>query len=300
MITLSKAPGIMDFSRLCGSLDDPNFPPQVSFLPIGRAIRYEITRLQQLYSKIYIPRYVIMPDHIHLLIYVKERTDQHLGIIIRHFKTNSYQRYWNGEALREQPGVTPSSLFLENFHDRILRREGQLQIMNEYIQDNPRRLMLRREHPEYFQKDVRIRVLIDGKTTDFAVFGNLYLLGDPEKMNVRYRRVYAGYPSQWEAIKKEYRDIIDNSGVLVGPFIHPEEKAWIGNAIENGGKIIKIESNGFRERYKPGRGLIDLCAEGRLLIVAPPEYQPRKKKPDRAECLRMNELAEKLSHPGLQ
>lgn len=150
MITLSKAPGILNFSSLRGSLDNPEFPPQVSFLPVGRAIKYEIKRIQEIYPKIFIPNYVIKPDHIHFLVYVKARIEQHLGIIIRHFKTNCYHRYRGGEALHEQPGVTPTSLFTKNF------------------------------------------------------------------------------------------------GVLVSPFIHPQEKAWISNALEGDGKIIKIENNGFR------------------------------------------------------
>ena len=40
---------------------------------------------------------------------------------------------------------------LNYLNDRILLQEGQLQRMLNYLDDNPRRLLLKQTHPKYFK-----------------------------------------------------------------------------------------------------------------------------------------------------
>ena len=47
-----------------------------------------------------------------------------------------------------------------NYNDRILLRKGQLQRWLSYLDDNPRRLLLKRQYPEYFTQLSPIPVLI--------------------------------------------------------------------------------------------------------------------------------------------
>ncbi len=81
-------------------------------------------------------------------------------------------------------------------------------------------------------------------------------------------------------------------GVLVSPFINPKEKEIRDEGIKRGTGIIRIVENGFPERYKPQGKEFALCSEGRLLLIAPAEYNSRKQKLRREVCLEMNSLAE--------
>ena len=65
-------------------------------------------------------------------------------------------------------------------------------------------------------------------------------------------------------------------------------------AIANGARLILIEQNGFGPRYKPSGQYFELCAEGRLLMVAPVEHSTSKIVLSREWCLRHNELAEQI------
>lgn len=82
-----------------------------------------------------------------------------------------------------------------------------------------------------------------------------------------------------------------NGGVLVSPFISPREKSVKKEADTIGGRFIQITNRPFEDREKPYGHDFDLCAQGRLLIIAPAAGMPM----DRASCLKMNSLAQIIS-----
>ena len=76
------------------------------------------------------------------------------------------------------------SLFTPGYHDRILTHKGQLEILFRYIRDNPRRLAVRRAHPDYF---TRINALpLAGAT--YAAYGNPFLLNRPDRLQIQCSR----------------------------------------------------------------------------------------------------------------
>lgn len=83
--------------------------------------------------------------------------------------------------------------------------------------------------------------------------------------------------------------------MLVSPFISPHEKKYRDLAIENDANIILLQNNGFPERYKPAGGNFDLCAKGKLLIIAPRGYNQRKRDISRKEALFLNHLARQIA-----
>ena len=65
--------------------------------------------------------------------------------------------------------------------------------------------------------------------------------------------------------------------VLVSARISPKEREIIDEAMSRGFATIIIADNGFAEHYHPSTERIDACAEGRLLLVTPWQYQYRPK-----------------------
>ena len=85
-----------------------------------------------------------------------------------------------------------------------------------------------------------------------------------------------------------------NGIVMVSPFISQREKAGLDVLIKEKHPIVYIADNGFGDYYKPGDGLFDAVAEGRVLILSPWEYDAQKRHVTRAECVAMNQMAEEI------
>lgn len=63
-------------------------------------------------------------------------------------------------------------------------------------------------------------------------------------------------------------EYVRNGGVLVSPFISPGEKDIARAALDAGGSVILMKPDGFKPYFKPHGKYFDLCAQGRLLILA--------------------------------
>ena len=84
--------------------------------------------------------------------------------------------------------------------------------------------------------------------------------------------------------------------VLVSARIAKGEQAIIDEAIAHGFPVILIADNGFPAIYHPSQERIDRCAEGRMLLVTPWQYQYRGKDDSIsvAFCKTMNCVAQAL------
>jgi REP element-mobilizing transposase RayT len=75
--------------------------------------------------------FVIMPNHIHGIINIREQDGHSLSEIIRALKSYSARR------INELKGVTGIPIWQSRFHDRIIRDEVELYFIREYIRNNP-------------------------------------------------------------------------------------------------------------------------------------------------------------------
>lgn len=74
-ITICKAPGCPNFSRILGSLEQP----VIERSRIGEIIESQILNFPNLCSSLQPLQYVIMPDHIHFAIFAREYLPRVLG-----------------------------------------------------------------------------------------------------------------------------------------------------------------------------------------------------------------------------
>ena len=171
MITLV----IKERRQLLGTLtgDGETTPAIVEPTALGHAVIQNLVNIPQFYPEIDIWTFQLMPDHLHAIIFVKERIPIHLGKVLNGFKVGC-NRVFKELVKSDLPG-----LWEEGYNDMILEREGQLQRMKAYIHDNPRRLAIKRGHPDLFQVQRNITV---GNYT-FAALGNVFLLDAPSLTN---------------------------------------------------------------------------------------------------------------------
>lgn len=214
-----------------------------------------------------------MPDHLHILLFVKAPTDEILGRIIARFKV----------AVNKTAGMT--QVFAKGFNDQILSRDRSLDVLYRYLQDNPRRLAVRRAHPEYFR---RVNTLQIGDKT-YQAYGNIQLLDNPFKEQVAVHR--ADTPEQRKRNRERWLYTAANGGVPVSPFISAAEKAIRAEAEGHGARFSLITGEPMGERYKPTGHDFALCESGRLLIIS-------ANLPGaliRSTCLQLNSLAQSIS-----
>ena len=243
---------------LLGSLtgNGETTPAIVEPSPLGQAVIQSLINLPKFYPQIAIWTFQLMPDHLHFIVFVKERIPVHLGKVINGFKVGCNRAY--KELVK---GDTPG-LWEDGYNDLILDRDGQLQRMKAYIHDNPRRLAIKRNHADLFQVQRNIKV---GKYT-FAALGNVFLLDAPCLLQVQCSRKLT--PLQINATVQRFLSLAQNGAVLISPSISPGEKAVMKAAFEHGFPVIVLQENGFAPLAKPGGRRFDACAQGRLLMLA--------------------------------
>ena len=208
----------------------------------------------------------IMPDHIHLLIRIVDRSTTlkssapirllRLEAIVDLLMQALEGRYREVTGIREQ-------VFEAGWHDWIVVAEGQLAAFTRYIRENPRRAFLRSENRRYFTS-VR-RVAFAGR--EWFAYGNAALLELPVVEPFRCSRKWAQDGAEWrEAVGRAER--IGPGGAGCGTFMSPCEKAC-GHALGlAGGRWVVLSPEGFGERWHPGRQYERFCAEGRMLFLS--------------------------------
>lgn len=264
MITISKSGACPVLATVDGTPDAPVH----RYTDAGRIVGKALTEVSRYSSAWVVTRRVIMPDHIHFVLYVKERIRFHIGLIISQFKLKTTQGLIAAGLLK-----SGEASFEDGYHDRILRRSGQLQTMHNYINDNPRRLLVKRLRPNFLY--LRKRIVIDG--VELETIGNSDLLSHPCREVVKYSRSFAGPDDpEWFRRQAGYEECMREGGVLVSPFIHPQENRYRKMMLENGGKIIHLLQDPLPAGKVPQGAYFDACARGLVLLVAPVEYHGYK------------------------
>ncbi len=113
----------------------PNHPEQI--------IEKWLFEIENKYLNSIIDAYVIMPDHVHFILYnpgIINETGEHIGSplpeIIKWFKTQTTNEYIRGV----KNGLFPyfeKHLWQRNYYEHIIRNEADLQTRRKYIYDNP-------------------------------------------------------------------------------------------------------------------------------------------------------------------
>lgn len=288
MITMNKSPFVPDFSSLrvkpgCAGMKEA---VGVAYSPLGLLIFRLLKNLRTINSSILIRQYKIMPDHLHILLEIKEKLAEPLGHYIAIFKRRVTLAAQQARVL--PPEIT--GVFETGFNDQFLRSNRSLDAFYVYIRENPYRLWVRLTYPEFFRR-------INSKSLcgyDCSLYGNFQLLNNPAMETVVIHR--KDTPEELRKKKLLWKYIIDNAGVIVGAFVADGEKKVFDYASETSGKIILIQNKGLEKREKPHKKLFELCERGQLLIVSPKfGIEPSMKGITRQECLLMNGFAEKLS-----
>ena len=325
------------FGKVVGRSDAPagsDQAPRIDLSELGQRVNDEWWGIPRYYPQVEIKALQVMPDHLHGVLFVKEKMEKDLSRIIRGFKTGCNRHYrelfpavqhvatqsqqtgrqegrqtgWQegrqegrqtgrqeGRQTGRQAGRqeerpakedrTHGLLFARGFNDQLLLREGQLQRWLDYLHDNPRRLLMKREQPELFR--VQRNIAVGGQ--HFSAIGNRFLLERPVRLQVQCSRRLT---EEQIAEKQEWWLQQARAGaVLVSPCISKGEKTVMRAAFNEGLPVIVLQENGFTDLAKPGGLRMDACARGQLLLLAPWEHHNERLAIRRDQCLALNDMA---------
>ncbi len=89
----------------------------------GNIVKKNIYKIEEIYKNIGIDEYIIMPNHIHILIWIKDKNGVTISKIIKHYKTNVSKEI-------------KYSIWQKSFYEHIVRNEKEYLNVREYIRNN--------------------------------------------------------------------------------------------------------------------------------------------------------------------
>ena len=179
-------------------------------------------------------------------------------------------------------------LFERGYNDLISKSYDMLPRLTAYLHENPRRLAIRCEHPDYFR--VQFGVTVAGQT--YAAIGNRFLLDSPDMEQVQLTRSLTD--DQIAKERDKFLAMAKTGTVLVSPAISTGEQVVMRTVMDAHLPQIFITPWGFNKFSKPGHQYFDACADGRLLLLAPWPHQNERIPLTRAMCLALNKMAENI------
>lgn len=291
MLTLVVRERMAILGTLRGCLEG-EVMPYVELSALGNAIvQEEQQKINQSYPLVEVWKLCIMPDHLHMIVRIKENLgeNEHLGKVVAGFKSGCNNVYWKLFNMNQPPR---QGLFEKGYCDKILMHEGQLDNWKHYLDDNPRRLMMKRQNPELFS--VLTGMEVAGEQCQ--VVGNRFLLNIPDKVAVIVHRRYTDEENA--RLREEWLSCGERGGVLVSAAVSPKEKEVLREAMNRGYNIILLRENGFPKLYKPSGEAFDACAKGVLLQISPWEFHYERRVITREQCLHLNAMAERIADNG--
>ena len=187
------------------------------------------------------------------------------------------------------PPTALQPLWEKGYHDRPLRRRGQLQNMLRYVEENPRRLYIRRHHAHYFhvQKDVQVG------DYRFAAVGNMALIDSPLHA-VHVRRHFT--PEERRRYMNSCVVAARRGRVLISPFISDYEKQVRDIVLQEGFPVIQLTNEYLSQFYKPSGELFHACSQGQLLLLSPNDSPvPFSTRITREQCNQLNIITEAIA-----
>lgn len=155
-----------------------------------------------------------MPDHVHMLIQVRQRLPKPLGNAIGGLKSGITKQW------RTIIGNRAAEIFESGFNDKIIYSFRLLKDVSQYIRQNPYRLAVRHCRPDFFRKTRDLEIA--GRR--IQAYGNLFLFRNPFKTPLIVHR--ADSEQVFNDKKEACLTTAINGGVVVSAFISPRRKKY--------------------------------------------------------------------------
>ena len=111
--------------------------PTIKLTDYGKILNDQIIEMNEIYKKSQIIKYVIMPDHVHMIIYLFDDDNVFVGTSRTPSPTNAVIPSMISTLKRFVNKKTGFNLWQRSFHDHIIRNEKEFLDICNYIDNNP-------------------------------------------------------------------------------------------------------------------------------------------------------------------
>ncbi|MBQ8587742.1 MAG: transposase [Oscillospiraceae bacterium] len=134
-LTLCAAKRINLFSQIRKKQDGIDLSATVELTPLGKMINQYIASIPNAYPGVQITSYVIMPDHVHMIVRLPRRAESSRPTVPQ--IVGAFKRLTNRACGQK--------LWQTSYYDHVIRNEQDLHTRIEYIETNPLRHLLKQE-----------------------------------------------------------------------------------------------------------------------------------------------------------
>lgn len=245
---------------LLGTLNMDIQDPSVILSSLGRSVLYNLETYDYSYYGARIVDKIIMPDHIHVIMDVY----QDYGYGIKRIGWYTCRGWYK---------ISPDLNFAPPFI-RTLSHKGQLLQWRNYIHDNPRRAIIKRNHPDLFYLRRNTTVQTANGQLAFSSMGNHFLLDYPLRQMVECSRSLT--ESQINEQMKQVIHLAEQGYVVYMAAISEGERCIARALREARLPLVILMPEGFppighpNERFfKPKGVYFEACSAGHLLLLEP-------------------------------
>ncbi len=208
--------------------------------------------------------FVLMPNHLHLLIHIHRTTNQRQSNLVRVveklilFLNEAYKGIYTDVTFDPVQSSWDDSI--------AFTREAEMR-MRRYIKQNPQRALLRSDSSYCKRKTYLAK---DGRKWWF--YGNFDLVKRPTILAVECsRKICPASPlwNRWQTAAKR----ITTGCAAIGTFMSPCEKMTQTTILQAGGALIILLPEGISPYWHPGEEMERYCAQGRILYLTPFEHE---------------------------
>ena len=114
--------------------------PMTRLYGYGAVIARRIEEMNRVYGHIQTPKYVVMPNHIHLLVHIdREETGSAAGTSRTPSPTSALIPQYVSTLKRMCNKEIGKNIWQRSYHDRVIRSDAEYDMIWEYIDTNPLR-----------------------------------------------------------------------------------------------------------------------------------------------------------------
>ena len=111
---------VKDRLEILGKIIDENY---MKLTKEGNIVKQNLYKIEVMYKNMIIDEYVVMPNHVHIILLINYKNGTTISKIIKHFKTN----------ISREIGY---SIWQKSFYEHIIRNEKEYLKIKEYIKYN--------------------------------------------------------------------------------------------------------------------------------------------------------------------
>lgn len=254
-LTFHLEPRIPVFGRVVGD--------RVELSPVGQIARRVLEREANRSPDVRLMRSVIMPEHVHLRLYLRPGQEDALfkmGRFVLNFKA------WSRTNAKRELGVELH--WQKCYYDRICPSREVITLVDKYIDNNPRKWSLMHGNPPPLKVVEPVVAPCLPSEEWWTGVGRVDWLSD-DGVKIAAVRLSRSIPaSQFAAVVARLVAAVEKGYVLAGTWISPCERVVFAELLRRGFPVIRGSQDPLEMVYRPREDEPRLFAEGRYLVLS--------------------------------